>query len=220
MKWGYSRAPMSHLRAVQSACLAATMLAGAACGPRSVPSPKAATEAYRRAVEAGDNQALYAMLSERAKRDLSPDEVRGHVAAQRNELAQRAAALAGPAAETTASARMRFADGEEAELSLEEGHFAVASSGALPGGASTPAQALDQLRRVLARRSYAGLMRIVTPETRAAIERDVRSLVDGLERPETLPVDLQGDVARVAVPGGHQVRLKREGSLWRVDDFD
>lgn len=211
---------MSPLRAVHSACLAAALLASPACAPRGVPSPRGATEAYRHAIEAGDSAALHAMLSERARREMSPEDVRAHLGTQRAELAQRAAAITTPAAETTAWARLRFADGEEASLSLEDGRFAVTSSGALPGGASTPAEALDQLRRVLARRSYAGLMRIVTPETRAAIERDLRSLVEGLERAETLPVEVQGDVARVSVPGGHQVRLKREGSLWRVDDFD
>jgi len=29
-----------------------------------------------------------------------------------------------------------------------------------------------------------------------------------------------GDAATVSVPGGHSVKLKREGGVWRVDDFD
>ena len=37
-------------------------------------------------------------------------------------------------------------------------------------------QALEQLRRVLARRSYAGLLRVLSRETRDAIERDLRGL--------------------------------------------
>ena len=96
----------------------------------------------------------------------------------------------------------------------------MTSAGALPGGARTPEQALDQLRRVIARRSYAGLMRVLSPATRAAIEQDLRSLVDGLEHPETLPVQVTGDTALTNVPGGHRVRLKRDGGVWRVDDFD
>jgi hypothetical protein len=63
-------------------------------------------------------------------------------------------------------------------------------------------------------------MRVVSPATRAAIEADLRSLVTGLEKPETLPVQVLGDSAQVTVPGGHHVRLKREGGIWRVDDFD
>jgi hypothetical protein len=63
-------------------------------------------------------------------------------------------------------------------------------------------------------------MRVLSPATRAAVEADLRSLVSGLEKPETLQVQTNGDSATVQVPGGHRVRLKREGGIWRVDDFD
>ena len=79
--------------------------------------------------------------------------------------------------------------------------FAVTAAGAVPGGGRTPEEALDQLRRVLARRSYAGLMRVLSPATRAAVEQDLRGLVNGLDRPETLPVTLTGDSASITVPG-------------------
>ena len=63
-------------------------------------------------------------------------------------------------------------------------------------------------------------MRVLSPTTRASVENDLRALVDGLSEPERLPVQLSGDAAVVPVPGGHQVRLKREGGVWRVEDFD
>ena len=136
------------------------------------------------------------------------------------ELAEEGSALSAKDVRVEAMARLRFGDGEEAALDLQRGRFYVTSAGALPGGARTPEEALDQLRRVLARRSYAGLMRVLSPSTRAAIEQDLRGLVTGLERPETIPVTVAGDTATLAVPGGHHVRLKREGGVWRVDDFD
>ena len=120
----------------------------------------------------------------------------------------------------TATARLRFADGEEAALDLRQGRYWVTSAGALPGGGRTPEEALEQLRHVLARRSYAGLMRVLSPATRAAVENDVRSFVDGLNEPATLPVQVSGDAAIVPVPGGHQIKLKREAGVWRVEDFD
>ena len=52
------------------------------------------------------------------------------------------------------------------------------------------------------------------------MENDLRSLVDGLNEPETLEVKVTGDGALVPVPGGHQVKLKRDSGVWRVDDFD
>ena len=139
---------------------------------------------------------------------------------QRGELSEQAKLVTARDARVEATARLRYEDGEEAQLELRDGRFWITSSGALPGGSRTPEQALDQLRRVLARRSYAGLMRVLTPTTRAAIEQDLRSLVTGLERPETLHVQVTGDAAVVTVQGGHTVKLKRDGGVWRVDDFD
>jgi hypothetical protein len=160
------------------------------------------------------------MLSASSRRDRSPDEVARIVADERAELAEQGAALAQPGARVAATARLRYPDGEEAALDLRDGRYWVTSAGALPGGGRTPEEAIAQLRRVLARRSYAGLMRVLSPATRAAIENDVRSFVDGLNEPGTLPVQVTGDAATVPVPGGHQVKLKREGGIWRVEDFD
>ena len=63
-------------------------------------------------------------------------------------------------------------------------------------------------------------MRVLSPATRAAIEDDLRTLVDGLDHAGTLAVQMSGDNAVVAVPGGHQVKLKRDGGVWRIEDFD
>jgi hypothetical protein len=202
------------------AALAVFAMLASACVGSSVPDPKTAAEAYARAAEQGDADAIYGMMTSSAQKERSRDEVRAIVKDERTELAEEARALAAKDARVDATARLRFADGEEAALDLADGAFAVTSAGALPGGARTPEEALDQLRRVLARRSYAGLMRVLSPSTRAAIEQDLRALVTGLDHPETLPVTLAGDTATIAVPGGHHVRLKRESGVWRVDDFD
>lgn len=198
------------------ACTAGT----AACSGSSVPDPRSAADEYASAAAKGDADAIYAMMTTSAQKSRSKDDVRKLVAEQRGELADQAKQVTAKDARVEATARLRYEDGEEAHLELRDGRFWITSSGALPGGSRTPEQALDQLRRVLARRSYAGLMRVLTPQTRAAIEQDLRSLVNGLERPETLHVQVTGDVATVTVSGGHTVKLKRDGGVWRVDDFD
>jgi hypothetical protein len=190
------------------------------CASSSVPDPKVAAADYATAAARGDSDAIYEMMTTSAKRSRSREEVRQIVKEERDELAEQSRALLSKDARVEATAHLAFDDGEKASLELDRGRFWVSAAGALPGGARTPEQALDQLRRVLARRSYAGLMRVVSPSTRAAIEADLRSLVTGLEKPESLPVQTTGDSATVAVPGGHHVRLKREGGVWRVDDFD
>jgi len=191
-----------------------------ACTGHAVPDPKSAADDYAAAASRGDADAIYEMMTTSAQKARSRDDVRRLVNEQRGELSEQAKLVTARDARVEATARLRYEDGEEAQLELRDGRFWITSSGALPGGSRTPEQALDQLRRVLARRSYAGLMRVLTPSTRAAIEQDLRSLVSGLERPETLHVQVTGDTAVVTVPAGHTVKLKRDGGVWRVDDFD
>jgi hypothetical protein len=186
----------------------------------SVPDPHDAARAYASAAARGDADALYAMMSTPSRQARTKDDVRRMVADERDELAQQGKELAQPDVRVEATARLRYADGEEAALDLRDGRYWVTAAGALPGGARTPEEALEQLRRVLARRSYAGLMRVLSPATRAAVEGDLRMMVDGLTQPGSLPVEVNGDAAVVNVPGGHQVKLKREGGVWRVEDFD
>jgi hypothetical protein len=190
------------------------------CTGRAVPDPRSAAEDYAQAAARGDSDAIYDMMTTSAQKSRSRDDVKRLVAEQRAELGDQAKALTAKDARVEATARLRYDDGEEAQLELRDGRFWITASGALPGGSRTPEQALDQLRRVLARRSYAGLMRVLTPSTRAAVEHDLRSLVEGLERPETLHVQVMGESANVTVPGGHSVKLKRDGGVWRVEDFD
>jgi hypothetical protein len=208
----------------RSPTLAAVCLLGGVvtvgCAARSVPDPRAAAAAYADAAKHGDSHAIYGMMTKSAQAQRSEMAVADMVAAERSELAEQAQAVTSKDARVQATARLRFEDGEEAALDLDNGRYTVTAAGALPGGARTPEEALEQLRRVAARRSYAGLMRVLSPATRAMIEADLRTLVTGLEKPDTLQVKVQGDTATVSVPGGHVVRLKRDGGIWHVDYFD
>lgn len=175
-------------------------------------------EAYAAALERGDAEALYAMLSEESRRAISREELASVLKSQRPELSEHAAALASSDRVVDARAEVRFGDGEVVALDLDDGGFRVTAADALPAAAKTPEQALGQLRQVLARRSYAGLLRVLSPKTRAAVEHDLRSLVEGLAEPDALDVDVVGDTATVTVVGGHRVDLRREDGVWYVDD--
>src|SRR5438067_1071083 len=137
------------------------------CWRSPMPDPKDAVFAYEAAAAKGDARAIHAMLSERSKKALKVGDVERIVADERAELATQAKAVADSGAMVRASARVRYADGEDATLDVEEGGFRVSSADGLPAAARTPAGALEQLRRALARRSYAGLMRVLSPATRS-----------------------------------------------------
>ncbi len=201
------------------AALAAVCLA-VGCGGTRVADPHTAAATFAQAASRGDYNAVYAMLSPSATRVLSREDVKRLVEDETAELGAEAKALTAADARTTARAQLRFADGEQAALEWSDGRFGVVTAGALPGGAATPEGALEELRRAIARRSYPALLRLLSPATRAAVEQDLRTLVGGLEHPESLPIHTSGDSANAAVPGGHHVTMKRDAGVWRVEDFD
>jgi hypothetical protein len=207
-----------------SACpawrLCALLVITAGCARRPLPDAREAARAYEQAAVRGDSAALYAMMSESAHRGYRQADIDRMLADERVELVERAHALAGPNSLVVASARVRFEDGEEATLDWDGDAFRVTSAGGLPSAPRTPAQALEQLRKALARRSYVALLRVLSPATRSAIESDLRALVLGLSHPEGLDVQVSGDVASVAIEGGHFVRLRLDSGVWKVEDFD
>lgn len=192
----------------------------AACSKATIPDPKEALAAYADAAKRGDADAIHGMLTEDAQKAFSKKDIATMVEGERAELTEQAAALEAPGTAMKIRARVRYADGETAELAVEDGELRIQAADALPAGARTPTDALAELRKVLARRSYAGLIRVLTSSTGSAMESDLRALVEGLEEPQAVPVEVKGDTATAVVPGGRRIRLKREAGVWRVEDFD
>lgn len=211
-----------HLRraSLALAALCACAALGIGCGAGSIPDPKEAALRFAEAAKRGDADALYEMLSEKGKRTLTREDVKRIVADEKAELADQAKALTLPTVTVKSEARLRFADGEEASLAVEKDGYKITAVDALPASADTPAQALGELRRVLARRSYPGLVRVLSPGMRSAIEDYLRSLVEGLENPEGLDIQVNGDNGVVSLPGGHRVKLKRADGKWHIEDVD
>jgi hypothetical protein len=192
----------------------------AGCSPAPIPEPHAATAEYAKAVERNDVRAVYSMLTDEAKVAYGVDGTRRLLADAREEVLRQTKAVSSDRAKFHAVAEVPYVDGERAVVEVEDGRYRISAAAGLPFGARTPGAALSELRRALAQRSYAALMRVLTSDTRGSLEGDMRTLVDGLERPETLEVKIHGESAEVSVPGGHRVLLKREGGVWRIHDFD
>jgi len=190
------------------------------CAQTRLPDPKLAATRYAEAARTGDSERIYALLSSEAQRDYGRQGTQRLVEQAKAELSRQGAALLSPETRVQASAEIRFEDGESALFDLEDGAFHLSSLGTVPSRPRSPSEALGDFRRALARRSYPALLGVLSAETRQALEGDLKSLVEGLENPETLEVKVSGDNAVVQVPGGHQVKLRREAGVWRVQDFD
>jgi len=211
---------LSALGARMGAVAMLPTVAALGCARTTLPDPEAAVRAYSEAARSGDADAIHAMLTKEAQRDFGVDGTRRLVAESAAEIAQQGEALATDPIRVDETAVVRFADGERATLVIEHGEFRVATAGVLPAGARTPVEALAELRQALARRSYPSLLQVLDAESRGALEEDLRTLVTGLEEPDTLDVNVTGDAAEVNLPGGHWVKLKREAGVWKVEDFD
>lgn len=185
-----------------------------------MPDPRAAAERFARAAERGDADAVYSMLTQRDQVRYGRAGTRRLVAEASAELGRLGRQIRSPGVRVEARAEVLHSDGDVSVLELEDGQFKVGAAAGLPSNARTPEAALGDLRQALVRRSYAALLRVLSRDTRGAVESDVRTLVNGLEHPETLHVKVTGDAAEVEIAGGHVVRLKREGGVWRVDDFN
>lgn len=156
------------------------------------------------------------MLSESSRKELRVADVRARFDDAGEELRAQAKGITDPAASVRATAR--FEDG--ATLELEDGSFKLAFTDALPAGGRSPVEALEQLRRVLARPSYAGLMRVLSGSTRAAITKELRGLAEALSEPDKLEIETSSERASVRLEGGRVIKLRREQGLWRVEGFD
>jgi len=206
-------------------------LSALGCGAPALTLPDAAVRAYADATARGDAAALYAMLSEEARLGLTAEEVGARVGDAKAELAEHGALAlrtieldarqADPAVASSLEVRAEAAigGGSRASFTLEDGAFAIDDSELLPTRARSPVALLARLRAALARRDYAALVRLLSPTSARALEESLGSLVEGLDRPDSLPIDERGDGALVRVPGGHVVRLRREGGVWFVDDL-
>lgn len=202
------------------ACLCAGAVAGCTRGA-SIPDPRAAAEAYASAAERGDADAIYGMLSKRSQATVSKAEVQASVGAARAELKDQAGEIRKAAPSIVAVARIRFQDGSEASLTLEDGRFYVASAGVLPGGGSTPEEALAAFRETLKRRSYPAMLRVLSPAVRAAVEAQLRGLVEALDDPSAVQIPATtGDELDVKLKDGHRVKLRRENKIWYVENFE
>jgi hypothetical protein len=198
------------------------VLAGAfaGCASQQVPDPKVTARAYASAAQRGDSKAIYALLTPEGQRALGEAGTQQLVKESKSELSRTAQAIQADGARVEASAETRFSDGESATLVLEDGRFRVDAASLLPARPRTPSQALSGLRRALSRRSYPALMALMASDAQGALETDLGSLVSGLEHPETLDIQINGDSAEVQLPTGHLIKLKREAGIWRVLDFD
>jgi hypothetical protein len=182
--------------------------------------PQAAAKRWAQAVQRGDAEAVLAEMSLEAQRAHGRDGIARLLADNREELGAQAGWINGAETRLSVEATLVQGDDRSARLVLEDGSVRVAAASALPAAARAPVDALRELRAVLERRSYEGLLRVLTRAARESLEDSLEALVRALQEPATQHLQIEGRRATARLPGGHTVKLEREDGVWRVKDFD
>ena len=206
---------------VRDAALGIASALAVACGGASAEAPNLAVTSFAEALRAGDARATFGRLDEGARRGRSEERHAELVEANAAEMAEVGEDLgrAVDRGEVRTTARVRLRSGEEVLLVLEDGGWRV-DGGVLDAvGLATPEDAVAALRRALLRRDLPGLERILSRQTRAEWEAEVRRIVEATADREDLAVEIEGNRARVTTTGGGTIELVRESGEWHVVDL-
>ncbi len=171
-------------------------------------------------MRAGDGEAVRALLSQRARQRFDADQVGKLLKRDAAELEALSSAVAQSDARVEVTAELRGPEGWSVRLVDSGAGFQLAASDSMPGAALRPTDALRELRAVLRRRSYHGLLRVLTRDTASALDADMAALVEALSQIDSLRVEVEGRRAVVDLADGHRVVLEREDGVWKIRDFN
>ena len=210
---------------------AAALLAG--CGGSSAEDPQSVLRSYAHALEEGRADDAYRMLSDDARRGISPEAFRRMVKDDPDEVREIGKSLQRPTTPAVVTATVTSAGGQELTLVLEHGRWRVDTSAIDLYAQDTPRHAVQGFVRALERRRYDVILRYVPDAHKEGL--DVAKLRDAWEGPDkdemaqvlaalkqTLPnasIEETGERATLAYGAG-TMQLVRERGLWKIEDFD
>lgn len=200
--------------------LCVASLAGCGAAARQA-HPDGVLVEYVEALEAGDLDRAYGLLSQAQQRRMSREEFRAAADAYPEEVEEEARQLRRQLAEPVpVRAELRGSGGESASFVLEGGRWHIVEGAAGAVALDSPIQAVRALRRALVRGSYPAILRVLSRESRAVVEDEVARIAEGLSDEEALQVEIRGNRARVLYDDTHFVELVREDDEWVVVDID
>lgn len=202
---------------------AAILFAGlCACSSSAhVTHPDEVLRRYVEAVEQGNIDAAYDLLSASQRHRTTLEEFRQLAREHPGELEAQARELRRQMVEPVpVAADLRLLSGEVATFELQGGRWRITEGAAGSVSLSSPLQAVRAMRRALLRRSYRGAIRVMSRESRAQIEDEISRIVEGLEDEESLSIEVNGVRARIVYDDNHFVDLLREDGEWVIVDMN
>lgn len=216
-RWWYS-APVKLLLRAFLPCFAVLC---ACSSVNRVPHPDGTLQRYIEHVEQGELDEAYELLSEAERQRVSLEEFQRAARENPEELASQVRELRRQMADPIpVRAEVRLESGDVATFELYEGRWRIAEGAAGAVSLTSPVQTLRALRRALQRRSYRGVLRVLSREARAQVEDEVVRIIEGIEDEESLTIEITGNRARIVYDDTHFLELQREDGEWMIVDMN
>jgi len=214
-----SRASRARVRDLMRVLWVAIALGG--CGSAVVvEGPGPTVEAYARAVQAQDAEAVHALLDADSRETVDSEEVARLLEENQTELRERAEVAQRQLEGIESRATVRLPSGELAVLTLEDGEWKLLGGVLDAPALQTPEDAVRAMRHALQRQSMSGVLRVLARAPRAQLDAEVERFLDDTEDELDYDVEIEANEALVRASNGRVIRLVREAGEWRIAEVE
>jgi hypothetical protein len=202
-----------------------------ACGGPSATRPLGAVDAYVRALEVGDYDRAYALMSDRYKKDHTRDEFVRMMRESPRDVKETAERLRSGKRHVDVRATYVIDDlHDEMALVEEDGGWKIDSNPLDYYAQDTPRHALRSFVRAVELKRWDVLVRFV-PKAYGMSAEQLKKEFEGVQEIAELmkklkqaldsdtPIQVEGDEARLQYGDRAEVVFKKEDGSWKIDDF-
>jgi hypothetical protein len=213
------------------------LVLGAGCGSTYANSPKATLRAYADALSDGRADDAYRMLSDEARRGISPEAFRKLVKDNKQEAVLLGRDLGRPTEDPYLTATVTLASGEVVTLVFEDGKWRVDGAALDFYSQATPRQAIVGFIRAFSRtpRRYDILLKYTPEAHKEGLTEERLKAAWGEGKPEgkrveevveairqslpTATIEETGDRATMVYGSAGTVLFVREHGAWKIEDL-
>jgi hypothetical protein len=160
------------------------------------------------------------MMTERAAREISAQEMEELLERDKAEFAQRRKDFSSEEVEQSGRAVVFLGPDKTATLSIRDGKFWVESAGLVTREAHTVEQAVERLKEALASRDFDLLLATLTDESAQQLVASFERLEKSLDDLGTAIFDVREDRARIEFADGRVITLRRQDRVWKVEEIE
>jgi len=220
------------LGALGGAAVCVVLLGAAACAPKAA-TPTTTLKAYIAALEVGDYERAYQLMSRSFRKEFDRDEFVAHHKKNPKEVARNLQELRRAPTQVEVKAEYEYGDGNRLALQLEGGVWKLALDPVVFYSQRSPREALRSFVRAMERRRYAIVLRFVPNQwARVMTVEDVKRLFarEQIEATTQLlrnlkanienKIELKADEAVMLYGDRFKVQFAREDGIWKIVDAD